>query len=65
MLDAIFDYVKQMDSSEFYKFCSEIFYRAESGVYSDDSASPRDRPTFIGLMAEIIDAMGGAKDGNR
>ena len=65
MLDAILKGVQQMNTEEFYKFCSELFYYGQSGVFYCDSTTPEDKPKFIGLMCEIVESVGGEKDGNR
>ena len=64
MLEAILQHVKQMGSEEFYAFCSELYYSGASGVFYDEPADPKERPKFIGRLAEIVEMVGGKEDGN-
>ena len=68
MLDAIFKRVDQMSEFEFYLFCAELYCRGASSVYYDDGikdpADPDEKPRFVGLLAEIVELIGGEENGN-
>ena len=59
MLETILQYLKQLDNEDLYAFCVELFHRGASGVYCDEVPDAADKPKFIGLLAEIIEEIGG------